>query len=79
MSFVFGLVLVLFLASTNAQEYIRFHPKKIFEPYTPQWPSRYSVQGTLNLPYAELSEPFTAWFDADLKSSRIDYYGGNYS
>ena len=59
-----------------AEDYIRFHPKAPYQPRAPEWPSKYVIQGTLNLPYAELSEPFTAWFDADLKSSRIDFYGG---
>lgn len=63
--------------SMAIDDYIRFHPKhEAFRPYVPKWPSKYMIQGTLNLPYAELSEPFTAWYDAEMKSSRIDYYGG---
>lgn len=70
-------VLIFFLAkSAIAEDYIRFHPKDTFKPYAPKWPSRYTVQGDLNLPYAELSEPFIAWYDAETKSSRIDFYGG---
>jgi hypothetical protein len=37
---------------------------------------RYSVAGTLSLPYAEIAEPFRAWFDSDQSASRIDYYNG---
>lgn len=42
----------------------------------PKWPHVYSVSGILNIPYAEISEPFYAWFDRDNGRSRIDYYGG---
>lgn len=72
-------LLTLLVGVSLAKDYIRFHPKQGqgYKPYEPpKWPSKYSISGTLNLPYAELSEPFTAWFDADMKSSRIDYYGG---
>jgi hypothetical protein len=37
---------------------------------------RYSVSGTLSLPYAEINEPFRAWYDSDQSASRIDYYNG---
>lgn len=39
-------------------------------------PSRYHVSGVIQLPYAEISEPFESWIDVDLGYSRIDYYGG---
>lgn len=39
-------------------------------------PSRYHVSGVIQLPYAEISEPFESWVDADAGFSRIDYYGG---
>ena len=39
------------------------------------WPSCYYVSGTLQLPYAEINEPFTAYFEAKKNRSRIDYYG----
>ena len=70
---LFSLCFVITLAD---DDYIKFHPKIPYQPEAPQWPTKYSVQGTLNLPYAELSEPFTAWFNAETKSSRIDFYGG---
>ena len=38
----------------------------------------YSVSGVLSLPYAEVSEPFRAWFDVEQYASRIDYYDGEY-
>lgn len=43
---------------------------------SPKFSSSYSVSGTLYIPYAELREPFAAWFDTKSGSSRIDYYGG---
>ena len=42
----------------------------------PKWPDTYSVSGVLRLPYAEIVEPFQAWFDGQNGRSRIDYYGG---
>lgn len=39
-------------------------------------PSRYHVSGVIQLPYAEISEPFESWIDVDAGFSRIDYYGG---
>lgn len=41
----------------------------------PVWSQTYTVRGELVIPYAELIEPFYAWYDADAKQSRIDYYG----
>ncbi|KAF4525522.1 hypothetical protein B566_EDAN014908 [Ephemera danica] len=42
----------------------------------PKFSSKYTVKGTLYIPYAEIREPFYAWFDEEAQSSRIDYYGG---
>ncbi|XP_015757754.1 PREDICTED: counting factor associated protein D-like [Acropora digitifera] len=42
----------------------------------PKWPNAYSVEGILRLPYAEIVEPFEAWFDGKNSRSRIDYYAG---
>ena len=39
-------------------------------------PSRYHVSGVIQLPYAEISEPFESWIDVESGFSRIDYYGG---
>ncbi|KAL0811789.1 hypothetical protein ABMA28_009219 [Loxostege sticticalis] len=41
----------------------------------PQWNPVYTVKGLLIIPYAELHEPFYAWFDSKHGKSRIDYYG----
>ncbi|XP_053668625.1 digestive cysteine proteinase 1 [Anopheles marshallii] len=42
----------------------------------PKWPDVYSVSGMLTIPYAEINEPFYAWYDKTNGRSRIDYYGG---
>ncbi|SPP76476.1 digestive cysteine proteinase 1 [Drosophila guanche] len=42
----------------------------------PRWDANYIVKGTLYIPYAEIAEPFYAWYDKNTKRSRIDYYGG---
>ena len=42
----------------------------------PTWSPSYSVSGVLRLPYAEIVEPFQAWFDSQHGKSRIDYYAG---
>ncbi|ALC43483.1 26-29-p [Drosophila busckii] len=42
----------------------------------PRWDPNYIVKGTLYIPYAEIAEPFYAWYDKGTKRSRIDYYGG---
>ena len=42
----------------------------------PTWPNAYTVSGTLKLPYAEIVEPFQAFFDGQNGRSRIDFYGG---
>lgn len=42
----------------------------------PTFSSAYTAKGTLYIPYAEIREPFYAWYDAKTGSSRIDYYGG---
>lgn len=42
----------------------------------PTFSDAYTVKGTLYIPYAEIREPFYAWYDKNAGSSRIDYYGG---
>lgn len=42
----------------------------------PRWDDTYTVKGTINIPYAEIVEPFYAWYDKPSGQSRIDYYGG---
>ncbi|XP_066249784.1 digestive cysteine proteinase 2 [Euwallacea similis] len=41
----------------------------------PTWSTVYSVKGLLMIPYAEIEEPFSSWYDEPNKQSRIDYYG----
>nr|XP_033327937.1 digestive cysteine proteinase 1 [Megalopta genalis] len=43
---------------------------------SPTFSNVYTVKGTLYIPYAEIREPFYAWYDGTSGSSRIDYYGG---
>lgn len=47
-----------------------------FNDEAPQWSSTYSVKGVLTIPFAEIQEPFTAYYDAEVGKSRIDYYNG---
>lgn len=42
----------------------------------PDWGDEYKVKGILYLPYAEIREPFTGYYDASKNLSRIDYYKG---
>lgn len=42
----------------------------------PKWDPSYHVKGVLNIPYAEIAEPFEAWYEQHSKRSRIDYYDG---
>ncbi|XP_049834066.1 digestive cysteine proteinase 1 [Schistocerca gregaria] len=48
---------------------------KVYCASPPSFSDSYSVRGTLYIPYAEIEEPFYAWFDLKLGASRIDYYG----
>ena len=41
----------------------------------PTFPEQYTAHGVILLPYAELREPFAAYYDGQLNRSRIDYYG----
>ncbi|XP_033736664.1 digestive cysteine proteinase 1-like [Pecten maximus] len=42
----------------------------------PQWPTSYMLTAELELPYAEIKEPFTAYYDGVNNMSRVDFYGG---
>jgi len=44
-------------------------------PKAPKWPDCYSVKAILRLPYAELEEPITAYYEGAKNRSRVDYYG----
>lgn len=47
-----------------------------FATNPPKWDPIQNVRGTLYIPYAEIAEPFEAWYDQNTGRSRIDYYGG---
>ncbi|XP_078094458.1 digestive cysteine proteinase 2 [Mustelus asterias] len=42
----------------------------------PTFPDIYHVSGILSLPYAEIEEPFEAWYNHSGNVSRIEYYHG---
>ncbi len=42
----------------------------------PEWPSKYTVSGLLVIPFAEIEEPFAAFYDSGAGKSRLDTYGG---
>ena len=41
-----------------------------------KWPDAYTAEGHIYLPYADVAEPFTAYFSAKANKSRIDTYDG---
>ncbi|XP_065553595.1 uncharacterized protein LOC136023246 isoform X2 [Lathamus discolor] len=43
---------------------------------TPTFGDIYHVTGVISLPYAEIREPFEAWYNLTRGKSRIQYYGG---
>ena len=45
------------------------------EPSLPVWEDSHYVAGTLSLPYAEVNEPFAAYWDIARNRSLINYYG----
>ncbi|KAJ6663436.1 hypothetical protein lerEdw1_009515 [Lerista edwardsae] len=45
-------------------------------PLLPDFGDVYHIKGVLKLPYAEIEEPFEAWFNATEGNSRIQYYQG---
>ena len=45
-------------------------------PLPPNWGPFYTTSGEIQLPYAELVEPFSVWYDARTFKSRIEYYDG---
>ncbi|XP_046357905.2 digestive cysteine proteinase 1-like [Haliotis rufescens] len=62
-------VIVLAVAGLCASAHVKATP--------PTFNSTYIINGVLRLPYAEINEPFTAYFDSKNNRSRIDYYGGS--
>ncbi|XP_072211634.1 digestive cysteine proteinase 1-like isoform X3 [Excalfactoria chinensis] len=45
-------------------------------PERPTFGDVYHVKGAISLPYAEIREPFEAWYNLSGGKSRIEYYGG---
>uniref|UniRef100_A0A669PGZ4 Counting factor associated protein D n=1 Tax=Phasianus colchicus TaxID=9054 RepID=A0A669PGZ4_PHACC len=45
-------------------------------PEKPTFGDVYHVKGAISLPYAEIREPFEAWYNLTGEKSRIDYYNG---
>ncbi|ETE71241.1 hypothetical protein L345_02953 [Ophiophagus hannah] len=43
---------------------------------TPNFGGLYHVKGVISLPYAEIEEPFEAWYNLTGNKSRIEYYNG---
>lgn len=56
--------------------YIYFPGNAVPTRSPPTFADNYNVKGILLLPYAEINEPFSAFFDKQSGKSRIDYYGG---
>ena len=46
-------------------------------PPKPVWPSKYYITGTYSIPYGNITEPFSFWFDQDNQRQRIDWYYGS--
>lgn len=67
MSFSKGFLILLLLNSTRASS---------DDTSIPKWSSSYSVEGDIFVPFAEVHEPFSAWYDSESSNSRIDYYNG---
>ncbi|XP_044577137.1 digestive cysteine proteinase 1 [Cotesia glomerata] len=76
---------ILFIGISCANAFIKnpkFSKKHLKSPLktkyltSPTFSNQYVTKGTLYIPYAEIKEPFYAWYDGELGSSRIDYYGG---
>ncbi|XP_041069011.1 digestive cysteine proteinase 2-like isoform X1 [Carcharodon carcharias] len=51
-----------------------FDAKSWMDP--PTFPDVYHISGILSLPYAEIEEPFEAWYNLSGNVSRIEYYHG---
>ena len=48
----------------------------IAAPSTLKWPDKYTAGGKIDLPYAEISEPFRAVVDMSKGMSLMSTYGG---
>ena len=58
-----------------AKKLIKAIPVKVSPPI---WSNKYYATGTLRLPYAEIVEPFAAYYDGVKGRSRVDFYGGKH-
>jgi len=65
---VYFVVLLVLLVWSSVVVAERYHK-------APKWPDCYSIKAVLRLPYAELEEPLTAYYEGAKNRSRIDYYG----
>ncbi|OXB74246.1 UNVERIFIED_CONTAM: hypothetical protein H355_011698 [Colinus virginianus] len=63
------LVAAVLGSSVRGQDDALSHPHPLFG-------SIYHVRGVIKLPYAEIEEPFEAWYNLTGNKSRIQYYGG---
>ncbi|XP_069479013.1 digestive cysteine proteinase 2-like [Ambystoma mexicanum] len=63
-----GLALVLGCCRAGAEDFTSW--------VLPDFGSVYHVSGTLYLPYAEIVEPFEAWYNLSGRESRIQFYNG---
>uniref|UniRef100_A0A8C3PVL0 Uncharacterized protein n=1 Tax=Chrysolophus pictus TaxID=9089 RepID=A0A8C3PVL0_CHRPC len=54
---------------------VQGHDDALSHPH-PHFGSVYHVRGVISLPYAEIKEPFEAWYNLTGNKSRIQYYGG---
>ncbi|XP_022097041.1 digestive cysteine proteinase 2-like [Acanthaster planci] len=64
-------ILFVFLAAA-----VLFDSNDAAAPKPPTFGSRYHAKGFVQLPYAELNEPFEIYFDGQKSMGRIDFYGG---
>ncbi|XP_038056790.1 digestive cysteine proteinase 2-like [Patiria miniata] len=55
---------------------VLFNCNEAAAPKPPDFGSRYHATGFVQLPYAELNEPFEIYFDGKNGMGRIDFYGG---
>jgi len=50
--------------------------KPLLPKDTPDLPDVYTAYLTVSLPYADIVEPISYWYDAENQLQRVDYYGG---
>ncbi|KAK2725587.1 hypothetical protein QYM36_000177 [Artemia franciscana] len=77
----FKTLLWKYLSKTSKPGVIDFldfeeHLKSLKAHKKPSFGDYYILRGSLNIPYAEIVEPFSAWIDFEAGDSRIDFYGG---